>query len=288
MTIASSEHLLRPNPIHDRAPSRVRFCTWNTDDCFNRAGVESEKRIQLLAELDADVVALQEVRGYRTDRFASGPSVFTNAFFPDRNTSQWMIAGLTFREGTTIEDHGMVPLPERPQRGVWARVILPDWSDPITFVSWHSPHGVNVPAAYKVSFFGAMEGWLAAQSGPLVLGADINTWTDPVDLRPADGIDPYSLEHAFVGLEPRHGLRDAYRLTLEESGRLAEIREASPEGPLAISHSATPTRRDRILISSEFDAVESAYETELGFALSDHAPHWADLELRHAGSLLRG
>jgi exonuclease III len=257
--------------------SEFKFCTWNVD-YYNRKGVELQDRIRLVTDLDADAVALQEVRGRDTRHYEIGPSVFSNEFFSGRNTSQWMISGLVFRKGSAILESGLIPMPDREQRSIWARVRLPDLQTPITFVSWHSPHGVGVSAEYKMGGFSAMSEWLAGRSGPVVLGADINTWSDSVDLRPADPEDPYAIEHAFVGHDPEHRLCDAYRMILERDGGLTQLRESTPDGPLAVSHSGTRTRRDRILISGDLTALEAGYDAERGFELSDHAPHWALLE----------
>ena len=126
---------------------------------------------------------------------------------------------------------------------------------------WRSPNYVRLLAfatrrrcsrlGYKMGPFKAMSDWLADRDGPLVLGADINTWADPVDLEPADPTHKYAVEHAFVGPDPEHRLRDAYRLSLEQKGALLALRESSPGGPLFRSHKDTPTRRDRVLISDD-------------------------------------
>jgi exonuclease III len=253
-----------------------RVCTWNVN-WFDRE-TQVEDRVRLLTDLDPDAVALQEVRGYQAREYGLGPSVFASEFLPDKNTSQMMISGLVFRQGTVILDKGLVPMPEREQRSAWARVQLAAFPTPITFVSWHSQHGAGLPAEYKMGYFTAMSAWLVAQSGPLVLGADINTHMDPVDLLPPDPSDDYAEEHGFVGVDPEHKLRDAYRTVLEDKGLLSELRKSKPEGPLAISHAAGPTRRDRILISSDLAAIESDYETKRAFELSDHALHWALLD----------
>jgi len=270
---------LTPSKVPSGAPASaiVKACTWNVD-YYNRKGAGVEDRLQLLRDLDADVVALQEVRGRYTRLYDLGPSVFSDEFFSGRNTSQWMISGLVFREGTII-DKGLIPLPDRPQRAVWALAETPGFARPVTYISWHSQHGVNVPAEYKMACFSAMSDWIAARPGPVVLGADINTWSDHVDLKSTDASDPYGVEHAFVGLDPAHGLRDAFRETLQRTGELSELRASGHEGPLAISHSETPTRRDRIMISRHFSPVASGYETVRGFSLSDHAPHWAHLRI---------
>lgn len=259
-----------------------RFCTWNVD-YYDRKDAPVEDRVKLVADFDADAVALQEVRGRYTPHYeALGPSVFSKEFVPDRDTSNWMISGLVFREGTTILDKGPVPMPEREQRAVWARVKLPAGPDSITFISWHSQHGIDVTPEYKMGFFSTMSAWLAEQATPLVLGADINTWVDPVELKAADPEDPYAIEHAFVGLDPEHRLVDAYRMTLQESGRLAELLESNRDDdePLFVSHSTTKTRRDRILISEDLRAIECDYDTQRAWEISDHALHWAVLEER--------
>lgn len=254
-----------------------KIVTWNVD-WWNRSKASVADRIALLGELDADVAALQEVRGRQVPSYEkTGPSVFGSAFKRGENTSQWMLSGLVFRRGTTIEESGLIPLPYRDQRAVWARAMLPGTAQRITFLSWHSQHGVHIPAAEKGAMFDAVSEWLVAQAGPVVAGCDINTWTDPVDLVVADPDHDYASENRFVGPDPEHGLVDVYRSHLQNIGTLEELRRSSPEGPLCLSHSGTPTRRDRIFASPELAVLDSGYERERGFALSDHAPHWAVL-----------
>jgi len=258
---------------------RLKVTTWNVD-WWNKKRARVEERIGLLRDLDADVTALQEVKGqFVPDYEALGPSVFGSAFKPEA-THTWMLSGLVFREGTEISDAGLVPMPYRDQRAVWARATLPGAAQAITFLSWHSQHGVKIPAAEKGSMFEAASGWLAAQAGPVVAGCDINTSTDPVDLREADPDHPYASEHRFVGPNPEHRLRDAYRLYLESEGSLDELRAEYPEGPLISSYDGKPSRRDRIYVSKEFTVTDSGYEVERGFAVSDHAPHWAVLDMK--------
>jgi hypothetical protein len=110
-----------------------RVCAWNTDDHYNKKKVDVGERVKLVADLDADAVALQEVLGHHTSRFGElGPCVFTNELLPKRNLSNAMLSGLLFRPGSTIPEKGLIPLPERQQRAVWARVELPDQPVPIT------------------------------------------------------------------------------------------------------------------------------------------------------------
>lgn len=252
--------------------------TWNVD-WWNKKRAGVEERLGLLRDLDSDVIALQEVKGqFVPDYEGLGPSVFGNAFKPEA-THTWMLSGLVFREGTEIADAGLVPMPYRDQRVVWARAKLPGAASPVMFLSWHSQHGQGISADEKGSMFEAVSRWLTDQVGPVVAGCDINTSTDPVDLRAADPDHPYASENKFVGPDPEHRLRDAYRLYLESEGLLDDLRAKNPDGPLVVSYEKPPSRRDRIYVSDEFEVIASDYEAERGFALSDHAPHWAILEM---------
>lgn len=132
----------------------------------------------------------------------------------------------------------------------------------------------------------AMTSWLAKAPRPLVLGADLNTWSDNAELVEADRSDPYFEELEFVGLNPRHGLVDAYREALASKGQLDRLRKKSPEGPLAVSHilrGGARHRMDRIYVSPDFTAADGNYlYDEAKRAGSDHALHW--VELKASGS----
>ena len=180
-----------------------------------------------------------------------------------------------------VLDSGVLTALPKPQRSLWADVELPG-RDPITVVSWHTPNAAGDGRDTKMAAYAAMSDWLAEAKHPVVLGADLNTWRDPVDLVPADPEDDFFEEHAFVGLDPPHGLVDAYRSVLESSGQLDQLRRDRPGGPLAVSHvlsGGAEHRMDRIFASPGLRviAADYAYEEALESG-SDHALHWVDCD----------
>lgn len=259
-----------------------RFVTWNLDWWQRRAA--SIDRSDVLRRLDADVIAVQEVRGSvatELRRRHHGPSVFSQELHPGA-TWRWMGCGLLLPPGGRLIEAGVVEALPKPQRSLWARVELPGFAIPHTVVSWHAPNAAGDGRETKMAAFEAMSRWLDAAPRPVVLGADLNTWADPVDLRQADADDPYFAEHAFVGVDPRHRLVDAYRRVLHEAGELDRLRRGRPEGPLAVSHvlsGGVEHRMDRILASPDLQSCNAGYDMDTAQAAgSDHALHWADFE----------
>lgn len=100
-------------------------------------------------------------------------------------------------------------------------------------------------------------------------------------LQPPVAGDDFEIEHAFVGPDPSHGLRDAWREVLAERGRLETL---PPGGPLAVSHvlrSGAGHRMDRIYASGGLDPVGGGYDLDGGSSAgSDHALHWIDFAER--------
>lgn len=120
----------------------------------------------------------------------------------------------------TVHRAGMVEGLPRPQRGVWVDTDVPGLGR-AHVVSWH---GENAAVAgtqpRKMQAFRAVSAHLAAASGTVLLGGDLNTWRDPVQLMSPDVTDAYVDEHAFVGPDPEHRLFDAWRTLLAERGEL--------------------------------------------------------------------
>lgn len=148
--------------------------------------------------------------------------------------------------------------------------------------SWHAPNASGDGVQVKMAAFEAMARWLAEARRPVVIGADLNTWADDVDLTVADPEHAYFHEHVFVGLDPPHGLRDAYRQVLLTDGTLETIRRQRPEGPLAVSHvlsDGAQHRMDRIYASDDLAVTSGGYDYETALlGGSDHALHWIDFE----------
>lgn len=256
-----------------------RFVSWNLDWWQRRP--EQVPRRSLLESYDADVVALQEVQGSVAKSLRElhpRPSIFSQEVHPGA-TWAWMGCGLLLRTGTRVLDSGVVSTLPKPQRSVWARVEVPSRGK-LTVVSWHTPNAAGDGRAVKMAAYSAMSEWLQQAPRPLVVGADLNTWVDPVDLLVADPDNGFYEEHAFVGPDPAHGLADAYRTVLESDGRLDHLRAADSPGPLAVSHvlqSGAEHRMDRIFASPDLNAVAGGYDYAGAVASgSDHALHWID------------
>lgn len=261
--------------------ARWRVATWNLDwwGRFERR----KSPWDLIKKAAADVFALQEVRGSEIDDVRSqhaGETLFSHEIYP-RATLRWMGCGLLLAEGAQLLEKGVILDLPKPQRGLWARVDLPG-QGPLTIVSWHAPNAAGDTRKVKMRAYEVMADWLADAEPPLVLGADLNTWIDPVELLKAEPSDPYFEESAFVGPEPSHGLVDGFRAALRHKGLLAPLRQKSPEGPLAVSHvlsDGASHRMDRIFVSSTLVPVDGDYwYDEAKWAGSDHALHWIDLE----------
>src|SRR4051794_18085969 len=73
----------------------------------------------------------------------------------------------------------------KPQRGLWAR-IRSEKTGELTAVSWHSPNAAGDGRSVKMEAYKTMMKWLSRAPRPLVLGADLNTWIDPVEVEEAD------------------------------------------------------------------------------------------------------
>jgi exonuclease III len=258
-----------------------RVLTWNLDWWKKNPPQRSPQ--SLLDQVRADVTALQEVRGaaVRTlERSHDGPALFSQELHPEASM-RWMGCALLMPPATIILEAGLIEELPKPQRSLWARIDLPEQGE-ITVVSWHTPNAAGDGREVKMAAYETMTSWLDQAPRPLVLGADLNTWRDPVDLLAVEPDDDFYHEHAFVGPDPPHGLVDADRAVLMRRGELDRLRSARPDGPLAVSHvldSGAEHRMDRIYVSPDLTPVVGDYlygdAVEAG---SDHALHWIDLE----------
>lgn len=186
-----------------------------------------------------------------------------------------------------------VPLPER----TLSVVANLDGSD-VNVSSYHAPPGVSW-FEKKPQQAVAFARWLTELGGLVVLGADANTpevdhpdfesvrthWhSGDKHLKGAPGDD------LLWASSKVHGLDDAFRLWLRQNpDALAEILEARPLGPLAITHRTgkrklspgTPRRFDSVWVSNDFSVVgvDHPYERSIQ-AGSDHSAVVVDLQLR--------
>ena len=258
----------------------MRFATWNLD-WWHRSRAPAA-RVTLIERTGADIVALQEVSSDVANRLRdhrNGPCVFSQEVYPPA-TWRWMGCGLLFPQGARLVEAGVVEGLPKPQRSLWATAEFPDVGQ-VTVVSWHTPNAAGDGREVKMAAYETMTDWLAGRDGPVLLGADLNTWRDPVDLIEPELGEPFAAEHGFVGPEPAHGLVDAYRRRLQGTGALEDLRRHRPEGPLAVSHvlaDGSGHRMDRIFISPEILVHDASYAYHEAIAAgSDHALHWADI-----------
>lgn len=260
--------------------TRWRFLTWNLD--YRQRHPQQMPRLQYLASLHPTIAALQEVPGHLVDTLADtwGPrAVLAQKQNQDPNR-RYIGSALLLSDGATVLDAGLIPELPQPRRGVWARVRLPDGSE-VTAASWHAPYTDRTGITRKTTAYEAVTDWCRHAPRPLVLGADLNTWRDTVQLLPALPGEKHEAEHAFVGPEPRHGLVDAHRTVLHARGALHQLEQTQPDGPLAVSYelrSGAGQRMDRIFADPTLRPSDSSYEPldRARAAGSDHAPHWVD------------
>lgn len=256
-----------------------RAATWNLD--HRRRNPRRTSRWDLIRRARAEVVALQEVEGREIRRFREehdGELLFSQELYEPANM-RWMGCGLLLPPGTEIIDAGVFQALPKPQRALWARVRLPEQGE-MTAVSWHSPNAAGDTREVKMAAYRAMSHWLVDAPRPLILGADLNTWRDPVELVRAGTDDEYHDEHEFVGPGARHALIDGYRVALERQGRMESLRGTAP--PLAVSHvldGGAAHRMDRIFVSPDLTPIDGEYWYDDAIqAGSDHALHWIELE----------
>jgi len=144
--------------------------------------------------------------------------------------------------------------------------------------------------ARKQRFYGTVNAWCCAQSGPTVLGGDFNTWWDPAESVPVDPNDPFAEEQRFVVPGAAHGLVDVQLAHFRSNDpaaleRRRQLGAVGLDGALAVTYQRSSrqhpkvNRMDRIFASHEF-AVRSV-DTNYGDALtvgSDHALVTAELD----------
>jgi len=259
----------------------MRVVSWNLN-WWNRRP-ERVTRASVIASHDADIVLLQEVSGSIAKSLReshSGPSVFSQELHAGA-TWRWMGCALLVRDGGRIIASGVVAGLPKPQRGLWARVELPT-GQTLSAVSWHTPNAAGDGRVTKMAAYKTMSEWLVSEAHPLLVGADLNTWVDPIDLAAPDRADGFYEEHEFVGPAPKHGLVDAYRTILERDGSLDAMRADDHVGPLAVSYrlkDGSEHRMDRIFASPDLVPISGGYDfVGAESAGSDHALHWIDFE----------
>jgi endonuclease/exonuclease/phosphatase family metal-dependent hydrolase len=254
----------------------VRVASWNV--AF-RAGAAAQRQGELLCSLRPDLILLQEVNPGSAEilRRAAG--------------ADWLVRAIDLRapapddrpvrsRGVAIAGRGRppahtwlpadVPLPER----ILVAETRVDGMG-LTAVTYHAPPGVSwglVKPRQAVAF----ASWLAAQSVPMVLGADANTpLIDAPDFtgtrthwhsgsrklhgEPGDDL--------LFGPSKIHPLDDALRRWLADHPRDAAALAIPPHGPLATTY-RTGRRKDSPGTARRFDSIWVS-------------PHWTVQRIHH-------
>lgn len=282
------------------ADGTVRVVSWNAN-----FAVRDRMRLQAeyVKKLHPDLLCLQEVNRSSAQELV------------ERAGLDWLVLGVDLRSpkpddrpgrkrGSAIAGRGTSPVETWlladlpfPEQLVLAEVSLQDM--PWTVASYHAPPGVTwreKKAQQAVSF----ARWLQGVRGPTVLGGDFNTpEVDALNF----GLTRTHLhtghrwlgglpgDNLLVGPDKIHELDDALRCWIEnDPHRLEEIREARPDGPLAISYLTqrrggrppNPWRFDAVWVSKHFIVhdVQYPYEESVSEKKSDHSAVVCDLMLR--------
>jgi endonuclease/exonuclease/phosphatase family metal-dependent hydrolase len=277
----------------------VRIVSWNTQ--LHRAWdrTDAAARWALLAELQPDVVLLQEVNRYRFRQLEASDlfdwAVLSTDFAPPASDRRFGVA-IAGRSTTQLvrayrfpDDAFQIPDAEQsgfPYRTCVANIRSADGTA-LTLGSFHTrPAG----GARKPSFTVDVARWVDAQSGPLVFGIDANTPdVDHPDFARTEfcwptGKSRYGGEEALLGPACR-GRFDVFRRYLEEhQDQLAAIVAARPNGPLAVSHvlkGGGQRRYDHLWATDQFRVLNAEYRFDetTRSAGSDHALVIADLKI---------
>jgi hypothetical protein len=185
----------------------------------------------------------------------------------------------------------------KPERGLIARMEHPRGS--VRLASWGAPNAAGEGRAAKEAAYALMTRRLTQLKGPVIVGVDTNAWEDP----PLPGADEdraglITNQVGFAGREPRHDLRDVYRVLIDrDEHRRRLLADLRPYGPLATTFIRRPhgrplgiaagieaaerfglDRMDRIYVSGDVEplACEHLYH-EARDAGGDHAAVVADV-----------
>jgi endonuclease/exonuclease/phosphatase family metal-dependent hydrolase len=283
----------------------MRVVSWNV--AF-RAAAAARCHGELLRKLRPDLILLQEVNPGSAEilRLAAG--------------ADWLVRGVDLRvpvpgdrparsRAVAIAGRGKPPtrtwLPAEaplPERILLAEITVDGTL--LTAVSYHAPPGVSW-GLIKPRQAIVLAAWLAAQQGPLLLGADANTpLIDAADFAATRTHWHTGDRHLYgepgddllFGPGKIHPLQDALRRWLAdhpaESAELAD----RPLGPLAVTHrtgrrknsAGTGRRFDSIWITGHWAVQRIDHLYDEGIAAgSDHAVVVADLVLARELNLQR-
>ncbi|MGN6872829.1 MAG: endonuclease/exonuclease/phosphatase family protein [Solirubrobacteraceae bacterium] len=257
----------------------ITLLSWNVAGRVKRQPEQAE----LIAELEPDLVCLQEVRPTTAHAWTAALRdagwehiALARSDAPASDTDRRLSVLTAARAPlTTLDIDGDVPWPER---------VLATETEGLHLVNLHSPISPK-PNLVKVRTHETIHAHLANRNGPTALCGDLNTprrehpdgrvWTfartNRGTLRPERGERWDQAELALIkGLEPS-GFKDAFR-TLHGYER----RELSWQW----QQWGGGYRLDHLIVSSEVDvdAVEYLHDWRQQAGLSDHSPLFATLD----------
>lgn len=257
---AARQVIGRRDPRHDFAtpalhPETLRLATYNIHRCIGMDGRRSLRRVlRVLAEIDADLVALQEVSavGFNQAEHIAAELGLHVAFCPTIQGAEANGHALLSRRPFTVNAVGMLPLDgpassHEPSGAIWARIQM--GLRTLHVVSTHLAPGGSDRAAQVDALLGPR--WLGAlpQGSAVVLCGDFN--------------------FAPPG-------RSYRRIT----ARLRDAQLVHPRGTVfnTFSTVCAVTRLDHIFLSPHFSVSGlDSPRTLLTCVASDHFPLVADL-----------
>jgi endonuclease/exonuclease/phosphatase family metal-dependent hydrolase len=249
------EKLGLPGAPSPRGHESLRVATYNVHRCIGMDGRQSVRRIlRVLAEIDADVVALQEVSaiGFNQAEQIAGELGLHSVFCPTLRGDEAYGHGLLSRYPLTVNAVGLLPLTryasyKEPRGAIWAQVRL--GLRTLHVVSTHLALGRADRGAQVEALLGP--GWIGGlpPDTPLILCGDFN-------------------------FTP--GGRNYRRI----SARLRDAQLAHSRGPVVKTFSTVcaVARLDHIFLSPHFNVLGvDSPRTHLTRVASDHFPLVADL-----------
>ena len=278
---------------------RVRFASWNVG-CPSPERLK--RQLERLAELECDVVALQEV-SLQNCVLARESRVFATVLggsdlrpvLPDEGRSRDRgCAILLGAAAKQVAPAGILDGSAAPERSLYVPIELS--GEALWIASFHQVAGSDRKKwgpAKKAQTFRAIVEWMGRHGERSIVGMDLNSpMIDHPELarnvyfhdrRPGD-----QEEHLLHDpTSARHTLVDAYRALLRDRpDELERIRRERPAGPLQISHvvRGQPRRFDFVYVSPDIRVVDVRYdgsvmERGLESRLADHALVVADLDV---------
>jgi exonuclease III len=266
-----------------RSSAPLRIVTWNINGFTWR---RNRSKFRVLEQLDWDVACLQEVSG-RTGREleqALGVPVVAALEHVGPTLHDVPLGAVVCSRIGAPNDPVILPQLPRAERFIDVEVI---WHGrQVRVASWHAPNAAGDGVDVKMTGYRIVRRWLQQRPSDQmqVLSVDTNSWESGWIEPPLDPADPFFEEHRFLRHPTVHGLRDAYRLLLEQDPDLLNrVLTERPTGALATTYVRgrsiqIPERMDRILVSTHLTPVGVEHHYAAAAAAgSDHAAVVAEL-----------